>query len=161
MNAVRGQRARQNRAVNLEGDPVTSEEVWWTLGNFWRTLLLQLQVWVLVNGSPWAPVAGTLTCDLIMCCRSRKRLHIPKIWRPTMEPFFVKITTMSSFLSLEFWCSEGHLAQFDLILNPSRPIPTYFKTFCRADLTYFHLFRPFLPGWPDLFSLIWTYFVSQ
>ena len=48
-----------------------------------------------------------------------------------------RITAISSFLSLEFWCSEGHLAQFDLILTPFRPISTYFKPFCRADLPYF------------------------
>ena len=77
-----------------------------------------------------------------------------------MEPFFVKqFSAISSFLSVEFLCSEGHLAQFDLILTPFRPIPTYFKPFCRADLggggiftcfdlfcradlTYFHLFGP-------------------
>ena len=40
------------------------------------------------------------------------------------------------------------------------PVP-YFKAFCRADLTYFHLFRHSLPSGPDLFSPIWTYFDSQ
>ena len=72
-----------------------------------------------------------------------------------------KNSAISSFLSLEFWCSEGHLAQFSLILTPFRPIPTYFKPFCQADLTYFYLFGPIFPGRPGLFSPIWTYFVSQ
>ena len=47
-----------------------------------------------------------------------------------------------------------------IMLTPFRPIPTYFKPFCRADLTYFHLFRPIFPGGPDLFSPIWTYLVG-
>ena len=50
-----------------------------------------------------------------------------------------KITAISRLLPLEFWCSEGHFAQFDLIFWPS---PTCSDLFCRADLTYFHLFRP-------------------
>ena len=70
-----------------------------------------------------------------------------------MALFSFEITAISNFLPLEFWRSEGHL-QFDLILNPFRPILTFFKPFCRADLTYFHLFRPILPGGPDLFHLL-------
>ena len=89
-------------------------------------------------------------------------LRMGVVRRPTMEPFFVKKNTViSSFLSLEFWCSEGHLAQFDLMLTLFRPIPTHFKPFCRADLTCFHLFQHILPRGPDLFSPIWNYFVSQ
>ena len=50
---------------------------------------------------------------------------------------------------MEFWCFEGHEARFDLVLGPVltnsdlfSPIFTYFDLFRRADLTYFHLFRP-------------------
>ena len=43
---------------------------------------------------------------------------------------------------LEFWCSEGHFAQFHLIWTLFWPILTCFDLSCRADLTYFHLFWP-------------------
>ena len=62
---------------------------------------------------------------------------------PTMEPFFCQnITAISRLLPLEFWCSEGHFTQFDLILTLFWPILTCFDLFRRADLTYSHLFRP-------------------
>ena len=64
---------------------------------------------------------------------------------------------ISSFLSLEFWCSEGTFGSIRPNFRPPfRPTPTCFKPSCRADLTYFHLFRPILPGGPDLLSPIWT-----
>ena len=68
-----------------------------------------------------------------------------KFRRPTMEPFSCQeIAAISTLLPLEFRFSEGHFVQFDLIL-------TCFDLFRRADLTYFHLFRPI--RWADL-----TYF---
>ena len=70
---------------------------------------------------------------------AQSSLSLEKFRRPTMQPVLVK-NYRDFELSLEFWCSEGHLAQFDLILTLFRPTPTYFKPFCRADLTYFDLF---------------------
>ena len=54
--------------------------------------------------------------------------------------FCQKITAISRLLSLEFECSEGHVAQSDLMLTLFLPILTYFDLFCRADVTHFHLF---------------------
>ena len=70
---------------------------------------------------------------------SVERLGVP----PWSLLFFVKkITAISSLLPLEFWCSEGHFAQFDLILTLFWATLTCFDLFRRADLTYFHIFRP-------------------
>ena len=66
------------------------------------------------------------------------RLGVP----PWSLFFCQKITAISRLLPLEFWCSEGHFAQFDLILTLFWPILTCFDLFWRADLNYFHLFRP-------------------
>ena len=60
---------------------------------------------------------------------------------------YIYIFAISRFPLLEFWCSDGHLAQFDVILT--------------SVLTNSDLFRPVLSGGPDLFSPISTYFVSQ
>ena len=68
----------------------------------------------------------------------------PSFWQNfrhlTMKPSSSKITAISRYLPLEFWCSEGH---FDL--------------FCQADLTYFHLLRPISRSGPNLFSPIWPF----
>ena len=65
---------------------------------------------------------------------STKTLLLKHYYR--RQGFGQQITAISRFLPLELWCSEGHLAQFDLIL-----------TF----LTKSDLCRPILPGGPDLF----------
>ena len=66
-----------------------------------------------------------------------------------------KLVGKLSYLPLEFWCSEGHFAQFDLILTLFWPILTCFDLFRRADLTYFHTYSDLFAGrtWP-----IFTYF---
>ena len=78
---------------------------------------------------------------------------------PTIEPFSCQnITAISRLLPLEFWCSEGHFAHFDLILTL---FWRYFQT-CFAGQTWpIFTYSDLLSGGPDLFSLISTYLVSQ
>ena len=118
----------------------------------------------------WQPaLRGTLDWALVRIIYRKKlqdralfeiiRLGVPP-W--SIGAFFrQKITAISRLLSLEFWCSKGHVAQFDLMLTLFLPILTYFDLFCRADLTHFHRFWPILPCGPDLFPPISTYFVLQ
>ena len=69
-----------------------------------------------------------------------------------MEPFVLK--KLLRFRALFPW---NFGVPRDIWLKPNfDPVSTnsdLFQTiFCRTDLTYFHLFRPILPGGPDLFS---------
>ena len=67
----------------------------------------------------------------------------PYLGVPPWSLFFCqRITAISRLLPLEFWCSEGHVAQCDLILTLFWPILPCSDLFRRADLTYIHLFRP-------------------
>ena len=66
-------------------------------------------------------------------------------------PDFMALFILQTFV-LEIWCSERRterrVAQFDRIRTLFRPILTYFDLIRQVDLTYFHLFRPILPGGP-------------
>ena len=68
------------------------------------------------SGMVASPLVATVVTAILRCdsCAAKYLL----LRRPTMEPFFCqKITAISRLLPLEFWCSEGHFAQFELILT--------------------------------------------
>ena len=110
---------------------------------------------------------SALTNSLLLRANSTCNVLEHLVWSNTSRFQFwgplARTNLLSALCGLPTWNfdSEGHFAQFDLILTMFWPMLTCFDPFQRAGLTYFHLFRLILQGGPDLFSPIWTYFVSQ